>query len=35
MNSATHIEATPDGINIMAQNAEGIYQHLKLVGHRR
>ncbi|TKJ94578.1 hypothetical protein [Erwinia persicina] len=33
MNSATHIEATPDGINIMAQNAEGIYQHLKLVGY--
>lgn len=33
MNSATHIEATPDGINTMICNSEGGYQHTKLVGY--
>lgn len=29
----TVVEATPDGINVMARNEDGIYQHTRLVGY--
>lgn len=33
MTQGTYFEATPDGINFMVRNDDGIYQHIKLVGY--
>lgn len=30
MTQGTYFEATPDGINFMVRNDDGIYQHIKI-----